>query len=79
MKVRITGCPAEGALAVIGGRWKVQIVWHLFRGKVEKRSARCRVSFVPRIYAASFGRQTTLPAPSPAQETITNRFECCHR
>jgi DNA-binding HxlR family transcriptional regulator len=25
-------CPAETTLDVIGGRWKVPIVWHLFRG-----------------------------------------------
>ena len=25
-----TRCPAESTLAVIGGRWKVPIVWHLF-------------------------------------------------
>lgn len=25
-------CPAEATLAVVGGRWKVPIVWHLFRG-----------------------------------------------
>jgi DNA-binding HxlR family transcriptional regulator len=23
-------CPAEATLAVVGGRWKVPIVWHLF-------------------------------------------------
>ena len=27
-----TGCPAEATLRVIGGRWKVPIVWHLFAG-----------------------------------------------
>lgn len=27
-----TQCPAESTLAVIGGRWKVPIVWHLFGG-----------------------------------------------
>jgi DNA-binding HxlR family transcriptional regulator len=25
-------CPAEATLDVIGGRWKVPIVWHLFGG-----------------------------------------------
>jgi DNA-binding HxlR family transcriptional regulator len=25
-------CPAETTLDVIGGRWKVPVVWHLFRG-----------------------------------------------
>jgi len=25
-------CPTEAALAVIGGRWKVPILWHLRRG-----------------------------------------------
>lgn len=27
-----TKCPAEATLDVIGGRWKVPIVWHLFAG-----------------------------------------------
>ncbi|MEN9353417.1 MAG: hypothetical protein RL318_742 [Fibrobacterota bacterium] len=27
-----TQCPTEAALAVIGGRWKVPILWNLFRG-----------------------------------------------
>jgi DNA-binding HxlR family transcriptional regulator len=27
-----TKCPAESTLEVIGGRWKVPIVWHLFGG-----------------------------------------------
>ena len=27
-----TRCPAESTLAVVGGRWKVPIVWHLFDG-----------------------------------------------
>jgi DNA-binding HxlR family transcriptional regulator len=26
------GCPAEATLHVIGGRWKVPIIWHLFAG-----------------------------------------------
>ena len=25
-------CPAERTLDVIGGRWKVPILWHLFKG-----------------------------------------------
>ena len=25
-------CPAERTLAVIGGRWKIVILWHLFQG-----------------------------------------------
>ena len=25
-------CPAEATIDVIGGRWKVPIVWHLFAG-----------------------------------------------
>ena len=25
-------CPAEATINVIGGRWKVPIVWHLFTG-----------------------------------------------
>jgi DNA-binding HxlR family transcriptional regulator len=32
MKRLVTTCPAERALAVIGGRWKVPIIWHLFPG-----------------------------------------------
>ena len=27
-----THCPAEATLALIGGRWKVPILWHLFPG-----------------------------------------------
>ena len=26
-------CPAEDALALIGGRWKVPVLWHLFGQK----------------------------------------------
>ena len=29
---RESTCPAEATLEVIGGRWKVPIVWHLFAG-----------------------------------------------
>ena len=25
-------CPAEATVGVIGGRWKVPIIWHLFAG-----------------------------------------------
>ena len=25
-------CPAEATIGVIGGRWKVPIIWHLFGG-----------------------------------------------
>lgn len=32
MRRLVTGCPAERALAMIGGRWKVPILWHLFPG-----------------------------------------------
>jgi DNA-binding HxlR family transcriptional regulator len=32
MRRLVTSCPAERALAVIGGRWKVPILWHLFPG-----------------------------------------------
>jgi DNA-binding HxlR family transcriptional regulator len=32
MAKRTTSCPAEVTLAVIGGRWKVLILYHLFRG-----------------------------------------------
>ena len=32
MKKRATACPAEVTLAVIGGRWKVLILYHLFDG-----------------------------------------------
>lgn len=28
----VRSCPAQGALDVIGGRWKILILWHLFRG-----------------------------------------------
>jgi DNA-binding HxlR family transcriptional regulator len=32
MKKRTTNCPAEVTLAVIGGRWKVPILFQLFQG-----------------------------------------------
>jgi DNA-binding HxlR family transcriptional regulator len=32
MKKRSTNCPAEVTLAVIGGRWKVLILFQLFQG-----------------------------------------------
>lgn len=38
-------CPAEAALAVIGGRWKVQILYHLLPGK--RRFGELRQSLLP--------------------------------
>jgi len=32
MKRRKTNCPAETTLSVIGGRWKVILLYHLFQG-----------------------------------------------
>lgn len=32
MKRRATNCPAEVTLTVIGGRWKVLLLYHLFQG-----------------------------------------------
>jgi DNA-binding HxlR family transcriptional regulator len=32
MKRRVTKCPAEITLGVIGGRWKVILLYHLFQG-----------------------------------------------
>src|ERR1044072_3818948 len=32
MKRRKTNCPAEITLAVIGGRWKTLLLYHLFQG-----------------------------------------------
>jgi DNA-binding HxlR family transcriptional regulator len=32
MKTLTRKCPAETTLDVIGGRWKVPILWHLFQG-----------------------------------------------
>ena len=32
MKKRATSCPAEVTLAIIGGRWKVLILFQLFQG-----------------------------------------------
>lgn len=29
---KVVKCPAETTIGVIGGRWKVPIVWHLFAG-----------------------------------------------
>ena len=31
-KTPATRCPAEATLGVIGGRWKVPILWHLLEG-----------------------------------------------
>ncbi|HSQ13212.1 MAG TPA: helix-turn-helix domain-containing protein [Candidatus Deferrimicrobium sp.] len=33
MKANATKCPAEFTLAMIGGRWKIPIVFHLFAGR----------------------------------------------
>src|SRR5688500_7650782 len=33
MAERECRCPADETLALIGGRWKVAILWELFRGK----------------------------------------------
>lgn len=33
MKRPGTKCPAEATLKVIGGRWKLIILWHLFQGR----------------------------------------------
>jgi DNA-binding HxlR family transcriptional regulator len=33
MKRSGTKCPAEATLKVIGGRWKLIILWHLFQGR----------------------------------------------
>ena len=32
MKRRVTKCPAEITLTIIGGRWKVILLYHLFQG-----------------------------------------------
>lgn len=32
MEKQCVKCPAEATVEVIGGRWKVPIVWHLFAG-----------------------------------------------
>jgi DNA-binding HxlR family transcriptional regulator len=32
VKKRETSCPAEATLNVIGGRWKIPILWHLSEG-----------------------------------------------
>ena len=33
MKASATKCPAEFTLAMIGGRWKIPIVFHLLAGR----------------------------------------------
>lgn len=35
---QIGSCPAQNALDVIGGRWKILILWHLFRGGTHRFS-----------------------------------------
>ncbi|HZO87401.1 MAG TPA: helix-turn-helix domain-containing protein [Chthonomonadaceae bacterium] len=40
MEPQCTKCPAETTLQVIGGRWKIPILWHLFGG--EKRFSELR-------------------------------------
>lgn len=40
MKIRNAKCPAETTLSVIGGRWKIPILYHLFQG--EKRFSELR-------------------------------------
>ena len=39
MKHTCTRCPAETTLTVIGGRWKVPILWHLSTGGTLRFSA----------------------------------------
>ena len=31
-RTEAANCPAEATIGVIGGRWKVPIIWHLFAG-----------------------------------------------
>ena len=45
MKPSGSRCLAEGALAVMGGRWKVQILYHLLPGK--RRFGELRQSLLP--------------------------------
>ena len=33
MKANATNCPAEFTLALIGGRWKIPIIFHLLAGR----------------------------------------------
>jgi DNA-binding HxlR family transcriptional regulator len=47
-------CPAEAALAVIGGKWKVPIVWHLQAGT--RRFSEIRRQ-LPRITPRMLARQ----------------------
>lgn len=49
MRVQIrmrTGCPAEATLLVIGGSWKVPIVWHLAKGTLRFSALRRDVGSV---------------------------------
>ena len=36
-------CPAEATVAAIGGRWKIFILWHLYRGKLRFSELRRKV------------------------------------
>ena len=36
-------CPAETTIGVIGGRWKVPVVWHLFSGTMRFSELRRRL------------------------------------
>lgn len=40
MNIRTAKCPAETTLSIIGGRWKIPILYHLFQG--EKRFSELR-------------------------------------
>lgn len=33
MKESVTGCPVEDAMRVLGGRWRIVLVYHLLDGK----------------------------------------------
>lgn len=33
MRAKHTGCPAEYTLALIGGRWKIPLIFHLMAGR----------------------------------------------
>ena len=45
-------CPAESTVAVISGRWKVPILWHLFGGTLRFSKLRDRLAGVtPKVLA----------------------------